>query len=77
MSHRIAGGPGIATSPERQRRADVMPLSLRDIESIQSASISPLKGIADALNARSIPAPRSGSKRSLCPYVDLNDMLVM
>lgn len=40
----------------RKRQADVMPV----IESIRSAGIATLKGIAAELNSRSIPAPRGG-----------------
>ena len=41
----------------RERIADVRPV----IESIRTAGITTLKGIAEALNARTIPAPRGGS----------------
>jgi DNA invertase Pin-like site-specific DNA recombinase len=52
-----AASRAVRAANARKRHADVLPL----VESIRSGGTSTLKGIADTLNARSIPAPRGGS----------------
>jgi hypothetical protein len=52
-----AASRAVRTANAGKRHADVLPV----IQSIQSCGTETLKGIADTLNARSIPAPRGGS----------------
>jgi DNA invertase Pin-like site-specific DNA recombinase len=49
-------GTAVLQRKAAKRRQDLMPI----IEAIKAAGITSLRGIADELNARGIPAPRGG-----------------